>query len=142
MKTNGVIILLLFLISLAVPAISYHQRTVLQLAESLKQQTAENRKIVKSYEIEGAILRHRLQSVSYEQPIDQAVLTSGCGYRMDPMGGGTEGLHKGVDLVGVEGSPIKAALPGTSVRSSMKHRCGAAAPPRAVLLPGRHEDPG
>ena len=115
MKPNGVIILLLFLISLAVPAISYHQRTVSHLAESLAQQTAENRKIVKAYEIEGVILRHRLQSVPYELPIDQAVLTSGCGYRTDPMGGGTEGLHKGVDLVGVEGSPIKAALPGTVI---------------------------
>jgi len=34
---------------------------------------------------------------------------------MDPMGGGTEGLHKGVDLVGPVGAPIVAALAGTVV---------------------------
>jgi murein DD-endopeptidase MepM/ murein hydrolase activator NlpD len=115
MKTNGVIILLLFLLSLAVPAVSYHQSTVSQLTGSLTQQTVKNRKIVKAYEIENVTLRRRLQSVPYELPIDRAVLTSGCGYRTDPMGGGTEGLHKGVDLVGAEGSPIKAALPGVVV---------------------------
>ena len=31
---------------------------------------------------------------------------------MDPMGGGTEGLHKGIDLAGPVGTPVRAALAG------------------------------
>jgi murein DD-endopeptidase MepM/ murein hydrolase activator NlpD len=115
MKTNGVIILLLVMLSLSVPAISYHQSTIDQLTESLAAEIREHRIETVQYEREKAVLNRRLQPVSYETPIDKAVMTSGCGYRTDPMGGGTEGLHKGVDFVGPEGSPIKAALPGTVV---------------------------
>jgi murein DD-endopeptidase MepM/ murein hydrolase activator NlpD len=115
MKTNGVIILLLILLSFAVPATSYHQRTVAELTETLSRERRGRHTETAQYEREKAVLNRRLQPVAYEQPISEAVLSSGCGYRMDPMGGGTEGLHKGVDLVGVEGSPIKAALPGTVV---------------------------
>ena len=39
-------------------------------------------------------------------------VSSGCGYRMDPMGGGTEGLHKGADFAGEEGEPVMATLAG------------------------------
>ncbi len=109
------IIILLCFLSLAVPAVSYHQRTVSQLSEALEAQTTENRARAKAYEAEKTILNHRLQPMPYELPIDRAVMTSGCGYRTDPMGGGTEGLHKGIDLVGVPGSPIKSALPGEVV---------------------------
>ena len=51
----------------------------------------------------------------YHQPLDHLWVSSGTGYRMDPMGGGTEGLHKGVDLVGPVGTPVKAALAGVVV---------------------------
>ncbi|MDY7027971.1 MAG: M23 family metallopeptidase [Spirochaetota bacterium] len=115
MKANGVIILLLVMLSLSVPAISYHQSTIDQLTESLAAEIREHRIETVQYEREKAILTRRLQPAPYETPIGEAVMTSGCGYRMDPMGGGTEGLHKGVDLVGKEGSPIKAALSGRVV---------------------------
>ena len=51
----------------------------------------------------------------YHQPLDQLWISSGVGYRMDPMGGGTEALHKGVDLVGPVGAPVRAALAGVVV---------------------------
>ena len=51
----------------------------------------------------------------YHQPLDQLWVSSGVGYRMDPMGGGTEGLHKGVDLAGPVGTPVRAALAGVVV---------------------------
>ena len=34
---------------------------------------------------------------------------------MDPMGGGTEALHKGVDLAGPVGMPVRAVLAGVVV---------------------------
>ena len=39
-------------------------------------------------------------------------VTSGTGYRVKPMGGGGESLHRGVDLVGPAGCSILAAAPG------------------------------
>lgn len=47
--------------------------------------------------------------------LEQAWVSSGTGYRMDPMGGGTEGLHKGLDLVGAVGAPVMAVLAGVVV---------------------------
>ena len=59
--------------------------------------------------------RISLRAPPYCQPLEQVRISSGCGYRMDPMGGATENLHKGVDLVGPVGAPIVAALAGTVV---------------------------
>jgi len=49
---------------------------------------------------------------SYSLPLEQLWVSSGTGYRVDPMGGATEALHKGVDLVGRVGEPIRAVLAG------------------------------
>jgi len=57
--------------------------------------------------------RIRAQPRPHSPPLDGAVVSSGCGYRLDPMGGSTEGLHKGVDLVGPVGAPVRAVLDGT-----------------------------
>ena len=56
--------------------------------------------------------RLSLMPPPYHQPLDQLWISSGVGYRMDPMGGGTEDLHKGVDLAGAIGTPVKAVLSG------------------------------
>jgi murein DD-endopeptidase MepM/ murein hydrolase activator NlpD len=48
----------------------------------------------------------------HSPPLEQAWISSGTGYRMDPMGGGTEGLHKGLDLAGPVGTPVNAVLAG------------------------------
>jgi len=48
----------------------------------------------------------------YSPPLPQLWISSGTGYRMDPMGGAEESLHKGVDLVGPVGMPVTAVLAG------------------------------
>ena len=48
----------------------------------------------------------------YHQPLEQLWISSGTGYRMDPMGGATESLHKGKDFAGAIGTPVKAVLAG------------------------------
>jgi len=59
--------------------------------------------------------RLSLMPPPYHQPLDQLWVSSGTGYRMDPMGGGTESLHKGKDFAGAIGTPVKAVLAGRIV---------------------------
>jgi len=59
--------------------------------------------------------RISLRPATYCLPLEAAWVSSGTGYRMDPMGGVTVGLHRGVDLVGPKGASIKAALAGVVV---------------------------
>ena len=59
--------------------------------------------------------RISLRPTPYCHPLEAAWVSSGTGYRMDPMGGGSEWLHKGVDLVGPKGAKIKAAVAGVVV---------------------------
>ena len=56
--------------------------------------------------------RLSLRAPPYSLPLEQAWISSGTGYRMDPMGGGTEELHKGVDLAGPIGIPVRSVLAG------------------------------
>lgn len=51
----------------------------------------------------------------YSLPLDFLVVSSGVGYRLDPMGGGDEALHKGVDFVALVGTPVRAAMAGRVV---------------------------
>ena len=78
-------------------------------------QLAEKEREISDLEEQVADLQQQLSPQPYYQPVDQVRISSGTGYRMDPMGGGTEGLHKGVDLVGPIGAPVKAALAGEVV---------------------------
>jgi murein DD-endopeptidase MepM/ murein hydrolase activator NlpD len=49
-------------------------------------------------------------------PMDSYWISSGSGYRDDPMGGKDESqLHKGIDMVGPHHAPIKAASSGVVV---------------------------
>ena len=50
---------------------------------------------------------------AYSLPLESYWITSGTGYRTNPMGGTDESMHKGVDLVAAENAPVRAALPGT-----------------------------
>jgi murein DD-endopeptidase MepM/ murein hydrolase activator NlpD len=45
-------------------------------------------------------------------PVDDCALTSAMGYRMSPMGGGEESLHRGMDLAGKVGTLIYASASG------------------------------
>ena len=53
----------------------------------------------------------------YRQPLDQLWVSSGVGYRMDPLGGmdAEEKLHKGVDYAAAIGTPVRAVLSGRVV---------------------------
>lgn len=64
---------------------------------------------------------------SYQLPVDGPI-SSATGYRTDPMGGTTENLHQGIDLVGEIGTPVKAALSG---------RVAEHWPPRGTPIPGK-----
>lgn len=59
-----------------------------------------------------AELQQLLRPPPHVVPLPSARISSGTGYRMDPMGGGDEGLHKGLDLVGPQGCPVMAVRAG------------------------------
>ena len=59
--------------------------------------------------------RLSLRAPPYHPPLEQIRVSSGCGYRMDPMGGATESLHKGIDIAAKKGTPVKAILRGLCV---------------------------
>jgi murein DD-endopeptidase MepM/ murein hydrolase activator NlpD len=57
------------------------------------------------------------------------VITSGVGYRTNPMGGGEQSFHRGIDMVGPHGSAILAAGDGVVVEHW---------PPPGTFGPGGH----
>lgn len=81
------------------------------VSEQCDQIAADEQKAA-ALEAEISELKEQLQPPPFQPPLEQARISSGTGYRMDPMGGGTEGLHKGVDLVGPIGAPVMAVLDG------------------------------
>ena len=48
----------------------------------------------------------------YCLPLEQLWVSSGTGYRMNPMGGTEEKVHDGTDFAAPEGTPVKAVLGG------------------------------
>ena len=79
---------------------------------SQQEHIAEKEQEVTALEDQVASLQEQLQPKPYYPPLEQSWISSGTGYRMDPMGGGTESLHKGVDLVAARGAPVTAVLSG------------------------------
>jgi murein DD-endopeptidase MepM/ murein hydrolase activator NlpD len=77
-----------------------------------RDQIAAGEQKAAALEAEISELKEQLQPPPFRSPLEQVWISSSCGYRTDPMGGGTEGLHKGVDLVGPIGSPVHAVLAG------------------------------
>lgn len=112
MKTQ-ILVLMIAIVSIAVLGslmaynIAMGQRDAIEAAlqEVISARDAEIAKL-------QAELVKEMTPQSYSLPLEQLWVSSGCGYRMDPMGGATEALHKGVDLAGRVGEPIKAALAG------------------------------
>lgn len=50
-----------------------------------------------------------------QPPMERYVISSGMGYRMNPMGGGEQSFHEGIDMVGPHSSAILAAGDGVVV---------------------------
>jgi murein DD-endopeptidase MepM/ murein hydrolase activator NlpD len=62
------------------------------------------------------ILAFSAWSMELLPPMESYWISSGSGYRTDPMGGKEESqLHKGLDLVGPHHTPVKAAAAGVVV---------------------------
>lgn len=118
MKSNFIIIGLLVMVSLFVPFISFYQQTVDKFNEHIDY---KNRLLSEVEKELSFIKKENKEEKDATQkfistPISRSVVTSDFGYRKNPMGGSLyEGLHKGVDLVGKEGSKIKSVTSGIVV---------------------------
>ena len=74
----------------------------------------EKQREIDSLKAELYWLSHRLPP-RYVLPLELVAVSSPVGYRLDPMGGAEEQLHKGVDLVAPIGTPVRAVLAGRVV---------------------------
>ena len=111
MKIENVMVLATVLVLLGLAGMGVMKKTIGQQQQEIAdQQTETDRLEAWRYWAQIAALPPR-----YHQPLDQLWVSSGTGYRMDPMGGATESLHRGVDLVGPVGTPVVAVLEGVVV---------------------------
>jgi len=108
MKWNHWLVVIVLLLLTALGGMAGFNTTIGRQDDQLAAKEQE----IAALEAQVQALQEQLRPAPYFEPLEAAQISSGCGYRMDPMGGGTEGLHKGVDLVGPVGAPIKAALAG------------------------------
>jgi murein DD-endopeptidase MepM/ murein hydrolase activator NlpD len=61
------------------------------------------------------LLLSAVSACALQPPMARYVVTSPVGYRVNPMGGGEEAFHRGLDMVGPPGCAILAAGPGIVV---------------------------
>jgi len=111
MNWNHWIVVVVLLLLIALGGMAGFNTTIGQQEDLVAAKDQE----IAALEAQVQSLQEQLRPAPYFEPLQRAQISSGCGYRMDPMGGGTEGLHKGVDLVGPVGAPIRAALAGVVV---------------------------
>ena len=55
---------------------------------------------------------YSLKPPPFTYPLKEYWISSHTGYRMNPLGGGEEGLHRGLDLTAARGTEVVAALDG------------------------------
>ena len=108
MKTETFLIVAVILVLAGITGMAAFNTHVGHQEEQIDNQQAETDQL----EAWRYWTRLSLMPPPYHQPLDQLWVSSGTGYRMDPMGGGTEGLHEGADLAGPIGAPVRAALAG------------------------------
>jgi len=108
MKSETWLIIVNLIIILALAGIMAMNTVAIDRQEALAAAWAERDRLL------GAAYWRMIKDLPppYSPPLESMAISSGTGYRMDPMGGSTESLHKGVDLVGPIGTPVKAVLPG------------------------------
>jgi murein DD-endopeptidase MepM/ murein hydrolase activator NlpD len=71
--------------------------------------------LLRAYAEEPTITPQPTKAPDYIPPMVTYFVTSGVGYRIDPMGGSVEGFHRGVDLVGPPDSKVMAVADGIVV---------------------------
>ena len=110
MKTENVMVLATVLVLLGLAGMGVMKKTIGQQQQEIANQQAEiDQAEAWRYWAQIAAL-----PPPYHQPLEQLWVSSGVGYRMDPMGGidAEEKLHKGVDYAAAVGTPVKATLAG------------------------------
>ena len=108
MKTENVIMLVTVLVLMGLTGMGAMKTIIGQQ----QQEIVEAQKETDRLEVWRYWTRIAALPPPYRHPLDQLWVSSGTGYRMDPMGGATESLHKGKDFAGVTGTPVKAVLAG------------------------------
>jgi len=113
MKRDYLIIAIALTVLLIITAVCVHITTIAEKDREI----AELRDIRDTREywlrLHVAALQQELQPKPYVNPLDQLWLSSGTGYRTDPMGGyDFERLHEGNDYAAAIGTPVKAFRDG------------------------------
>lgn len=72
----------------------------------------EQEREIAELEAQVQSLQEQLRPTPFFEPLEKLYISSGCGYRLDPMGGGTEALHHGIDLAASVGTPVRAVRDG------------------------------
>ena len=113
MKTETFLIIAAILILAGIIGMAAFNTHIGRQEEQIANQQAENDRLEAwRYWTQIAAL-----PLPYRQPLDQLWVSSGVGYRMDPLGGmdAEEKLHKGVDYAAAIGTPVRAVLSGRVV---------------------------
>ena len=112
-RRRDTLIILIVIVFIAALTLAMHVQTVYEnQAEDYESQLwqLQREKDLLLAEKYWLSMRRRVQFI---HPLGSTWISSGLGYRKDPMGGvGEERLHKGIDLVDVPGTDILAAMDG------------------------------
>lgn len=111
MKTEYWVIVVALLLVTALGGIAELNTIIGQHEEALVKSWQESDRLIANTYWTRMLLRPK----PYYHPLRGARISSGTGYRTDPMGGVEENFHKGVDLVAPIGTPVYAILDGTVV---------------------------
>jgi len=92
-----------------------------------------------------ANLKTQLKPLPYSQPVKQIRVSSATGIRTNPMGGGAERLHRGLDLAASKGTPVYAVLAGEVIEHYLvpgwhNHVFYKGHPVMGCMITIKHED--
>jgi len=110
----GVLILLLFIAAAMELNTMWHEQEALTIAALVKKQEQIDSLQARLY------WNSMKRSMDFTPPLAKLEVSSPVGYRLNPMGGDIEALHKGIDLVGKIGTPVVAVLDGVVMESTAK----------------------
>jgi len=102
----GVLVLLLFIAAAMKLNTMWHKQEALAIAALVKKQEQIDSLQARLY---WNSMKRRMD---FTPPLAKLEVSSPVGYRLNPMGGDIEALHKGIDLVGKIGTPVVAVLDG------------------------------